>query len=151
MALDFLGKGLKFPFRFLQRSGGAEVSAATSIEHAHIHESIYQILGTHPGERFMRPEFGSRLKDLVFEPNDQVLKGLVRYHVIDAIKRWEKRVVVTDICFDDSPVNADRNLLLVRISYRVISSQVEGNLVYPFYREPLAGISSRQISAVAGR
>jgi hypothetical protein len=31
----------------------------------------------------MNPEFGSRLKDLVFEQNDEVLKGLIRHHVID--------------------------------------------------------------------
>ena len=83
----------------------------------------------------MNPEFGSRLKDLVFEQNDEVLKALVRHYVIDAIKRWEKRVVITGVEFDDAPVNKDRNLLLVRINYRVIQSQVEGNLVYPFYRK----------------
>lgn len=134
MNLDFLGKGLKYPFEFMRRTGAPGVSVATSTEHAHIHESIHQILGTHIGERFMRPEFGSRLRDLVFEQNNEVLKSLVRYYVIDAIKRWEKRVVVTGVEFDDAPENKDRNLLLVRINYRVIDSQVEGNLVYPFYR-----------------
>lgn len=135
MNLEFLGKGLKFPFTFQRRSGGAQISTVTSHEHAHIHESIRQILGTRPGERFMNPEFGSRLKDLVFEQNDQVLKALVRHYVIDAIKRWEKRVIVTSVEFDDTPANKDRNLLLVRINYRVIQSQTEGNLVYPFHRK----------------
>lgn len=150
MALDFLGKGLKFPFRFTKRSGGAEISATTSAEHAHIHESILQILGVRPGERFMLPEFGSRLKDLVFEPNDEVLKGLVRHYVIDAIKRWEKRVIITKVSFDDSDTHKDQNLLLVRISYRVIQSQVEGNLVYPFYREPRQAPPLGQVRAVVG-
>ena len=81
MALDFLGRGLKFPFRFQRRSGGAQVSSATSTEHEHIHESIIQILGSRPGERFMRPEFGSRLKDLVFEPNDEPLWAQVRLNI----------------------------------------------------------------------
>ena len=143
MALDFLGRGLKFPFRFHRRSGGTEVSVATSQEHAHIQESILQILGTRPGERFMRPDFGSKLKDLVFEPNDTVLRGLVRHYVIDAIKRWEKRVTISNVSFDESGTTKDRNLLLVRISYRVIGSQVEGNLVYPFYREPRPAPSAR--------
>lgn len=134
MNLDFLGKGLKFPFTFQRKSGGAQISTVTSHEHAHIHESIRQILGTRPGERFMNPEFGSRLKDLVFEQNDQVLKALVRHYVIDAIKRWEKRVIVTSVEFDDTPENKDRNLLLVRINYRVIQGQVKGNFVYPFVR-----------------
>ncbi|MBT8342169.1 MAG: GPW/gp25 family protein [Desulfatitalea sp.] len=140
MNFDFLGKGLKYPFRFQSISGGAEVSAATTREHEHIRESILQILGTRPGERLMNPEFGSRLHDLVFEQNDEVLKGLVQHYVIDAIKKWEKRVVITRITFDDSPQNIDRNLLQVRISYMIIQSQVEGSLVYPFCRD-LGGMS----------
>ncbi len=139
MNLDFLGKGLKFPFQFQRRSGGAKISTVSSHEHAHIHESILQILGTRPGERFMRPEFGSRLKDLVFEQNDEVLKGLVRHYVIDAIERWEKRVIITSVQFDDTPLHKDQNLLLVRINYQVIQTQVEGNLVYPFHRDIVSG------------
>lgn len=138
MNTDFLGKGLKFPFAFQRRSGGAQVSTVTSMDHAHIHESILQILGTRPGERFMNPEFGARLKDLVFEPNDSVLKGLIRHYVIDAIERWEKRIYVTDVSFDESPETVDANTILVRISYRVIETQVEGNLIWPFCRDELA-------------
>jgi hypothetical protein len=126
MSYDFLGKGLRYPFRFQSVSGGTQISASTSREHEHIRESILQILGTRIGERFM---------NLVFEQNDEVLKGLLRHYVIDAIKRWEKRVIITDVRFDDLPANTDRNLLPVHIAYRVIQSQVEGNLVYPFYRE----------------
>jgi len=135
MSFDFLGKGLKYPFQFQSVSGGTEVSIATSREHEHIRESILQILGTRSGERFMNPEFGSRLNDLVFEKNEEVLKGLIRHYVIDAIKRWEKRVFVSGVSFNDSAVEIDGNLLLVRIVYRVIQSQVEGNVVYPYYRE----------------
>ena len=151
MALDILGKGLGFPFHFERRSGGAQVSSATTIEHEHIHESIIQILGTSPGERFMRPEFGSRLKTLVFEANDEVLKGLIRHYIIEAIKRWDKRVIVTAVTFDPSPQEIDRHVLPARIAYRVIEAQVEGNLVYPFHREPLQSSAPRQITAVAGK
>ena len=149
MSTDFLGKGLRFPFAFQKRSGGAQVSTVTSMDHAHIHESILQILGTRPGERFMNPEFGSRLKDLVFEPNDSVLKGLIRHYVIDAIERWEKRVYVTDVTFDDSPETVDANTIPVRISYRVIDTQVSGNLVWPFCREELVESSDTDARRVA--
>lgn len=135
MSRDFLGRGLSFPFRFSQQSGGAEMSAVTSREHAHIHESIRQILGTKLGERFMRPDFGSRLHTLVFEPNGDVLKGLLRHHTVDALRRWERRITVLDVIFDDSDFNKDRNTIGVRIRYRLIASQVEGNYIYPFTRE----------------
>lgn len=129
--LAFLGRGIRFPFRFSERTGGTEESSDLD----RIRESIRQILETRPGERLMRPEFGSRVKDLVFEQNDTVLKGLLRFHITDAIRRWEKRVTVTNLSFDDSPDTTDANRLLVRITYRVIQSQVEGNMVFPFYRE----------------
>lgn len=149
MSTDFLGKGLRFPFAFQKRSGGAQVSTITSMDHAHIHESILQILGTRPGERFMNPEFGSHVRDLVFEPNDAVLRGLLRHYLIDAIERWEKRVVVTDVSFDESPEAVDSNTLYIRISYRVIDTQVEGNLVWPFCREEMTGSSDAGVRRVA--
>jgi len=131
-ALEYLGKGLKFPFTFQRRSGGTQISTATSSDHAHIHESIRQILGTRKGERFLRPEFGTRLHELVFEPNDTVLYGLIRHEVTDALDKWEPRVIVTDV---EVGPGDDEHLVLVNISYRLISSQVIGNFVWPFFRE----------------
>jgi hypothetical protein len=129
---DFLGKGIKFPFQF-NVIGGTETSVAVSEKYDHINESIQQILGTSPGERAMLPEFGSRLRELLFEPNNAVLKALARVYVIDAIKRWEKRVIVKEVYIDDSPYNLDQGLLNIHINYVVIQHQVEGNLVYPWY------------------
>ena len=131
--LEFLGKGLRFPFTFQVRSGGAQISTATSSDHAHIHESIRQILGTRKGERFMRPEFGTRLHELIFEKNDRLLYGLIHHEVIEALDAWEPRVIIRDATV--GPDSLDDHLVLVDIRYRLISSQVEGNLVYPFYRE----------------
>ena len=132
-ALEFLGKGLKFPFAFQRRSGGTQVSTATSSDHAHIHESIRQILGTRRGERFLRPDFGTSLHELVFEPNDHILFGLIRHEVMTALDRWEPRIIVKDVAV--AADSADEHLVLASISYRLISCQVEGNMVYPFFRE----------------
>lgn len=74
-----------------------------------------------------------------------VLRALLRHYVIDAITRWEKRVYVTDVSFDESPVGSDQNLFRVRIAYRVIQAQVDGNLIFPFWREaaPVSAIPLR--------
>jgi phage baseplate assembly protein W len=135
MSQSHLGQGLSFPFRFSRQTGGAELSAVTTREHEHIRESIRQILGTKLGERFMRPDFGFRLHTLIFEPNAEVLKGLLRYHVTDALKRWERRIIVLNVTLDNSDFNKDRNFIGVNIRYRLISSQSESNYVYPFVRE----------------
>lgn len=135
---DIYGKGLSFPFRFVRRSGGVSVSVATSQDHTHIHESMRQILGTRRGERFMLAEYGSRLHELTFEQNTVVLHGLIHAYVLEALRRWEPRIVITDITISDPESAADdtdRHMLQVYITYRLIQSQVEGNFVYPFYLE----------------
>jgi phage baseplate assembly protein W len=108
------------------------MSTAISQAHAHIQESVLQILGTRIGERLMSPDFGSRLHELVFEQNDSVLKALIRHYVIEALEQWEKRITVTAVEFGES---VDANHLPVSISYQIVQTQVDGNLVYPFYRE----------------
>ena len=127
---DFLGRGAAFPFRFRPDSGSVAGSDGDPPNHDHIKESIRHILSTRPGERFFLPEFGSRLHELVFQQNDVVLRALAKQYIVDAIKRWEKRVRVVSVEFSESPEEAERNVCLIKITYRVISSQVEGNLVY---------------------
>jgi len=132
--MQFLGKGTKHPLAFAA-AGGVAVSEGGGPEHAHIHESIVQILSTRPGERFFLPEFGSRLPELVFQPNDVVFRALARQYIVDAIKRWEKRVVIEEVEFSEDPLVTDRNMALIKLTYRIINTQVRGNLVYPFARE----------------
>lgn len=83
-------QGLAFPFRFDPKTGSTQLSQNLD----HLRESLKQILGIRPGERFMRPDFGSKLKDALFEGNDEALKAWMRHHVIDAIRRHEPRVEV---------------------------------------------------------
>lgn len=60
----------------------------------HLRQSIIDILTTYPGERIMRPEYGSRLRDLIDRPvNAQWLADLY-FNVAQAITRWEPRVRV---------------------------------------------------------
>ena len=125
MSQEFLGKGLAFPMTADWRSGGLKTSEGKE----HIEQSIQQILWTRPGERLNRPEFGSRLHELVFEPDDDVLKALIRHYVTEAIGRWEKRFFLVSVDFEESTQPDHR--FQVRLRYRMISGQVEGNLVFP--------------------
>jgi phage baseplate assembly protein W len=49
---------------------------------------IIQVLFTAPGERVNLPEFGCGLLNLVFEPNDDILLGAMRFSVGQALTRW---------------------------------------------------------------
>ena len=82
----------------------------------------------------MRPQFGCRIWDLLFEPITPNLLGLVAEAVRDAIAQWEPRVVVEQVV----PMADDNDDALVRINiiYRVRATNDRRNLVYPFYVIP---------------
>jgi len=62
-----------------------------------IESSINQILNTVPGERVHLPEFGSRLKLLAFSPLDEFLAIQIKTEIMEAINRWEDRIIISDV------------------------------------------------------
>ena len=49
---------------------------------------IEQILFTSPGERVNRPNFGSGLMQLVFQPNSDQLAATIQFLVQGALQQW---------------------------------------------------------------
>ncbi len=84
-------RGISFPFRF-NGIGGVAGSSVETDNPAHIIESIRQIIGTHRGERVMRPEFGADADDLVFSPQSNTGIRIATHNIGQQILRWEKRV-----------------------------------------------------------
>jgi len=125
--LEFLGFGLTRPF---QRDGRADFNAAGG--EAVIRSAVGQILGTigaseiTPGEVPWRTEFGSLLYRLRHQKNDSVLQELARVYVVDALKRWEPRIVVTAVTVGRLRQGGE-NVLAIRIRYDVISTNTPGN------------------------
>jgi phage baseplate assembly protein W len=131
---EFVGSGLGFPVRVDLTGGVGLVSGEREIE-----QSIALILCTIPGERPMRPEFGSRIHDYVFAPADATTAGLIAHEVRQSLLRWEPRVDVDDVLVTPDPY--DRGVLLVDIRYSIRSTNDPRNLVFPFYvipEEPVA-------------
>ena len=79
----------------------------------------------------MRPDFGADLNRLVFAPNHTATAGLAMYHVREALQRWEPRIEILSV--DANPDEQNTERLLIVIEYRIISTNTEHNLVYPFY------------------
>ncbi len=58
-------------------------------DHAHwVRGLIEQVLFTSPGERVMRPTFGSGLMQLVFAPNSAELAAATQMLVQSALQEW---------------------------------------------------------------
>ena len=88
--------------------------------------SVYWILLTKLGERVMRPEFGSRLSELVFEPNRQETLDEFETVIQSALDRWDDRVQLENVDFI-----IDQNTLECRIKWsrRLHGKEVVENTV----------------------
>jgi uncharacterized protein len=54
----------------------------------HIRDMIEQFLFTNPGERVNRPDFGSGLLGMVFEPNSPELAAALQHTIQAGLQRW---------------------------------------------------------------
>lgn len=124
--VGFLGRGWAFPV-VADRSGGIRYVDGEDA----IAQAVEIILGTSAGERVMRPEFGCGIWELVMEPNTAQLHGRVQVRVRDALVRWEPRIDVLDVRVESPP--EQKNVLLIRIDYRIRANNAFYNLVYPFF------------------
>lgn len=124
--IDFLGQGLKYPVS-ISRQRLCTASGEQSIK-----ESIMLIIGTAKGERVMRPNFGCKLNELVFAPNNMSTSTLIKNYIEEALLDWEPRITVEDIGIKQ---RADEPTLEITIDYIINASNSKDNLVYPFYIE----------------
>lgn len=62
-----------------------------------IKSDLLVLLLTNPGERVMLPEFGTPLKDLMFQPNDEFVKEQAMEMIAESIEAFEPRVVIDQI------------------------------------------------------
>ncbi len=133
MQHDIVGRGWAFPLHVGSQRGLALVGGFDEINQA-----IAIILGTAVGERVMRPEFGSRLHELVFAPLSEETRSLARHFVEDALAMWEPRIEVEDIQVTVPDRAAPDyqlppGMLSIEIQYSVKSTGDQRSLVYPFY------------------
>jgi phage baseplate assembly protein W len=129
MGMEFVGSGVAFPLRTGATGGFALVSREREIE-----EAIRLVLGTAPGERPMRPEFGCRIAEHVFGPANASTAGRLSYEARAALQRWEPRIDVdeVEVGFDAT----DAGIVYLDVRYRIRGSNDPRNLVFPFYVIP---------------
>ncbi len=123
---NFLGTGFKFPIS-VGGNGGIQLSRYE----LNIEEAVRIIIGTALGERQMRPNFGCRIHDFVFAPNNTSTQTLVAYHVEDALAKWEFRIRNIEVKAMPDPDQPER--ILVDVRYEIRATNSVHNLVFPFY------------------
>ncbi|HET6214417.1 MAG TPA: GPW/gp25 family protein [Micromonosporaceae bacterium] len=114
-AFRFLGAGFEGVGAGLAASATGAVAMVGGDDS--IRQAIVLLLCTMPGERLMRPEYGSYLHRLVFAPNDQTTAGLAIHYVRSALTRWEPRVEIVALDAEADPDVPER--LHISLQYRV--------------------------------
>lgn len=113
---------MTFPFAIA--SGGAQ----TSNRREHVREQIEQVLFTHPGERWFRPEFGVGVKALVFEPNASPLWEVTKKRLLASLSDALAGEVNPSSLEVD--VVGENEKLLVQISYSLATINHTEKLEY---------------------
>jgi uncharacterized protein len=126
---SFVGRGFAFPMG-VDTDGGIRMTRGPE----DLDASMRVILSTAPSERLMRPQFGCRIWDLMFEPVNFNTLGQMAEAAGEAIAQWEPRVDVLGI--ECEPDVRDSFLVNINITYRVRATNDRRNLVYPFYVIP---------------
>jgi hypothetical protein len=123
---DFLGKGLRFPVS-INLNGGVSSSQLEE----NVRQSIFIILGTAPGERLHRPDFGCRIHDLMFAPNNPMTCARAEIFCEEAIYKYEPRI--SSVSCSAMPNPSQPNVLELKVQYVIAGQNADRNLVFPFY------------------
>ena len=99
---------LAHPYRFDTRGHTAEAA-----EDDYVRGLIEQVLFTAPGERVMRPDFGSGVMQLVFAPNSPELAATVHVLVQGALQQWLGSLIAVE----GVEVEAQGSTLRVTVRY----------------------------------
>lgn len=87
-------------------------------EEAHIRDLIRQVLFTNPGERVNRPEFGTPLKSLVFEPIAEPLLTVTGGMIQGALIRWLEPLITVE----GVEVLSEDGTITISVVFRIIET-----------------------------
>jgi phage baseplate assembly protein W len=79
---------------------------ATSTGDENLRAKIVQIVLTSPGERVNLPDFGCGLRDLVFDPNNEILAATTEFAISKALQQWlSDDIIVESVNVSNSAEN----------------------------------------------
>lgn len=99
---------IDYPFRFDGRGRTAQADTSD-----YIRDLIEQVLLTAPGERVMRPGFGSGLRHLVFAAASPEVAATTQFLVQGALQQWLGDLIAVEAV----DVEAQDSALLVTVQY----------------------------------
>lgn len=126
MQQQFLGTGMKFPPQIDPGTGRFALSTGAQS----VKESVYLILMTNIGERWLEPTFGSQLMSYTFMDTSITMLSLISDNIREFILSQEPRISDVDININSE---AREGCLIINIDYTISATNTQDNLVFPFF------------------
>ena len=92
----------------------------------HLRDLIEQVLFTAPGQRVMRPDFGSGLLGLVFEPSGPELVATTQHLVQGSLQQWLGHLIAVE----SVDVAQDEGTFSVTVAYVVLRTQQRASTAF---------------------
>ena len=112
---DLLGTGWRFPPE-AGPTGAFELRSGAGL----VRQSVLLILGTEPGERLMRPDFGCGLLRFLMEPNTPTTREAMTRAIDLALRTWEPRIALDTVSV---ATTGDPSAVLVTVTYTLVRDQ----------------------------
>jgi phage baseplate assembly protein W len=103
---DGITYGLKFPFNDSTRGDYLEL---TEFQSAQIRSDLIHLLLTRKGSRYYLPEFGTRLYEFIFEPNDGLTFQAIESDIRDSIGQFMPNLLVNQITIEPADQSVEVN------------------------------------------
>ena len=136
---SFLGTGMKFPPQIDPGTGRFSLSSGAQS----VRESVYLILMTQRGERWLEPEFGSRILSYTFLDISPTTVTLLANELRALLLEQEPRI--SDVQVELDPEMRE-GCLIFNLSYTITETNTRDNLVFPFYLNPGEGETDGGVS-----
>ena len=136
---SFLGTGMKFPPQIDPGTGRFSLSSGAQS----VRESVYLILMTQRGERWLEPEFGSRILSYTFLDISPTTITLLTNELRALLLEQEPRI--SDVQVELDPETRE-GCLIFNLSYTITETNTRDNLVFPFYLNPGEGETDGGVS-----
>ena len=91
-------------------------------DEAAVKRALYNIIMTRKGERFFKPDLGSNIANLLFEPLDAATASLIKEEIEYVIIKYEPRGRLLRI---DVDANYDRNGFEVAIAFEIVGIETD--------------------------
>lgn len=101
---------ITFPFPY--SIDGRGLTASRDLPR-HVRDLIEQLLFTAPGERANRPDFGSGVRQLLFQPNSRELAAATQFMIQGALQQYLAEYIQPERV----EVSSDENVLTIVIQY----------------------------------